>query len=404
MQFEHLDSDTVMEIREACAYLFSVDDANNPQFIKNLHFDTVKKAYRLKVKKYHPDLHQNDPEDILEKRRERFKVIQKSYKLLEPFLISEEEQIPKEKKSPKKIIAVGGAKGGIGKSIFTTNLSVYLHSLGKKTIVADLDLGGANMHLYLGESLLDKKINDFVNRNVSSINDIAVETKYGPLLIGGDSSQLGAANFGFGTKLKLQRAIKNLEADHVILDLGGDTSYNIIDFFLLADSKIVVTTLEPASYLDAYRFIKVALYRKLNRLFSRESEFYRSKNEELEQLLKNATGSTNGRVVKNIDILLSRIKDQMPQNLPFIKDILTDFEIFLVLNKTEHNSEADKVIRHIQNISRKMLSIDVRYLGCIPEQREIAESVKNFIPVVAGYPEGNLARDIGGITERLFSG
>ena len=48
----------------------------------------------------------------------------------------------------KKVIAVGGAKGGIGKSIFATNLALLLSSVGR-TVIIDLDLGGANLHLYL---------------------------------------------------------------------------------------------------------------------------------------------------------------------------------------------------------------------------------------------------------------
>lgn len=42
-----------------------------------------------------------------------------------------------------------------------------------------------------------------------------------------------------------------------IMDLGGDTSYNVIDLFLAADTGFVLTTCDPASYLDAYSFIKV---------------------------------------------------------------------------------------------------------------------------------------------------
>lgn len=38
------------------------------------------------------------------------------------------------------IIAIGGAKGGIGKSIFAANLGVFLASKGKRTVLVDLEL------------------------------------------------------------------------------------------------------------------------------------------------------------------------------------------------------------------------------------------------------------------------
>jgi Mrp family chromosome partitioning ATPase len=60
-----------------------------------------------------------------------------------------------------KMIAIGGAKGGIGKSLFVANLGVFLSRLGKKTVVVDLDLGGANLHLYMGVWSLTHRIDDF---------------------------------------------------------------------------------------------------------------------------------------------------------------------------------------------------------------------------------------------------
>jgi flagellar biosynthesis protein FlhG len=92
-------------------------------------------------------------------------------------------------------------------------------------------------------------------------------------------SSAGAADawappiFTFRSKLKLLRALKTIDADYVILDLGGDTTYNILDFYLAADQGLVLTTCEPASYLDAYGFIKMSLHRKLIRLFGPESAY-----------------------------------------------------------------------------------------------------------------------------------
>ncbi len=57
----------------------------------------------------------------------------------------------------KTIIAVAGAKGGVGKTMFVANLGVFLSSKGFKTVVADLDFGGANLHLYLGPHFPSKQ-------------------------------------------------------------------------------------------------------------------------------------------------------------------------------------------------------------------------------------------------------
>ena len=69
-------------------------------------------------------------------------------------------------KNRKKVIAVGGAKGGIGKSIFAINLALLLSSVGR-TVIIDLDLGGANLHLYLGETIVARQITQYTSRRAA---------------------------------------------------------------------------------------------------------------------------------------------------------------------------------------------------------------------------------------------
>jgi flagellar biosynthesis protein FlhG len=121
----------------------------------------------------------------------------------------------------------------------------------------------------VGVKSLSKTWNDFLEKKVNSIQDILTPTAFeGLTLVGGDSSKLGSGNLPFPQKQKIIRHLKNLECDYVIIDLGGDTSYNVLDFFLLADHKIVVSGSEPASILDSYSFIKVAFHRFLERFFA----------------------------------------------------------------------------------------------------------------------------------------
>lgn len=49
-----------------------------------------------------------------------------------------------------KIITVASGKGGVGKSNFTLNFALTLHSLGKKVLVFDADIGMANIDVLMG--------------------------------------------------------------------------------------------------------------------------------------------------------------------------------------------------------------------------------------------------------------
>ncbi|MHB9098024.1 MAG: AAA family ATPase [Syntrophales bacterium] len=283
------DGDALGEIRAACACLFSQAAAESGNFITSLNLDMVKKAYRRNARLHHPDMDRQRAVNNV--TSDRFLAIQHSYQTLTNYL---EARSPSSDPSPPrgKIIAVGGAKGGIGKSVITANLGIHLSSLGFRTVLVDLDLGGSNLHLYLGHrAILQNTINDFLRKRVASLDEVMVKSDHGPLLIGGDSSELGSANIDFMKKTKLVRAIHAIDADLVILDLGGDTSFNILDFFLQADYSIVVTTRDSASYIGAYHFLKAALYRKLNRLSGRESRSGEGKNTDLERFIREATMS-----------------------------------------------------------------------------------------------------------------
>ena len=104
-----------------------------------------------------------------------------------------------------------------------------------------------------------------------SLNETVTECESGPMLIAGDVGELGAANIPFQRKMRLIEKIREMNVDYVILDLGGGTDFNTLDFFLASDLGIVLTTLDQSAYIEAYAFIKTALQRKLNRLFSADS-------------------------------------------------------------------------------------------------------------------------------------
>lgn len=395
--YEIVEDSTKRELQIACSYLFPREYSINDDFLDNLTFERLKEAYRKNAKAHHPDLRHTRQGRA---RSDCFVEIQNAYELLARYLRERTETCLQKNTVQKTIISVGGAKGGIGKSIFVANLGVFLSSKGFKTVVVDLDLGGANLHLYLGNrSLLTKSVNDFLKRRVATLPEIMIESSYGTLLIGGDSSELGAANIEFARKLRLIKALKSIEADYIVIDLGGDTSFNTIDFFLLADYAIVLTTPESASYIGSYHFLKAALYRKLNRLFGPESKFKDEPEKMLEKLIRDLTLSPDGSQVKSISALIDMVRANQPMNLSTIMKAISDFHPYLVVNKATNDVEATQVAMRIQDVSRRWLSKEVIYLGGISEQVEIKKSVKDLIPVVAKYPQGRLAGEIAKIAE-----
>ena len=177
---------------------------------------------------------------------------------------TEEERTP----SPQ-IWAVGGGKGGIGKSVLSILISMALAEKGKDTVVIDGDLGGANLHTFMGIRTPSRTLNDFISRHYATLDDVCVGTEQkGLRIICGASEVLTLANLQFAQKTKILQAISKIEADHVILDLGAGTGFNTLDFFLSAHRQIVVMTPQPVAIQNAYAFIRNAVYRTLSRLTS----------------------------------------------------------------------------------------------------------------------------------------
>jgi flagellar biosynthesis protein FlhG len=193
-----------------------------------------------------------------------------------------------------------------------------------------------------------------------------------------------------------------VDADFVVLDLGGDTSYNIVDCFNIAHLGIVVTTRESASYIGAYQFIKIALYRKLQRAFSVESRFSRERDPQLEEILVAATrGDAAG--TGNIDDLVAQVEREAPQSMALLQEILADFHPYLVTNRLPRGFAAEPLVSRLQAVLRRWLSQEVPHLGGFSSERAVEVSAIDLIPVLCRDEAGRYAKEMRTIADRLIA-
>lgn len=173
--------------------------------------------------------------------------------------------------SSPRLIGVGGGKGGVGKSIVALTIARVLSDRGDEVVLADLDLGAANLHTYLGIHGRVPTLSDFIAGGMADLSPLLVDTPMPRVhLIAGGVGSLKTANPTFQSKMKLLRHISRLSADWVVLDLGAGVHYNTLDFFNAAHYRVVVTQPEAGAVLNAYGFIKSAFLRKISRVFSKD--------------------------------------------------------------------------------------------------------------------------------------
>ena len=164
----------------------------------------------------------------------------------------------------RRIISVGGGKGGIGKSLISANLGIELARRGKRVVLVDADLGGANLHTTLGLDVPQRTLSDFIERKVERIEDVITPTGIENLgLVSGALDDLDAANPRHAQKMRLLRHVQPLDVDYAILDLGAGTHSNVLDFFLVSDHGVLVLVPEPTAVENAYRFVKAAFWRRM---------------------------------------------------------------------------------------------------------------------------------------------
>jgi len=173
----------------------------------------------------------------------------------------------------KKMWSIGGGKGGVGKTLVTLSLGICLSKMDKSVVIVDADLGGANLHTFLGLGYPPYSLNDFLKKRINNINEACIETSIPNLkLICGGDSILSLSNPKFSQKARIIRNLNKLEADHILLDLGGGSSFNVLDFFNYTQERVVVVSPLSPSIQNAYGFLKSALYRRLTRLFSKNEQ------------------------------------------------------------------------------------------------------------------------------------
>jgi len=271
-----------------------------------------------------------------------------------------------------KLWSIGGGKGGIGKSFITLGLGMSLARWGKKVILIDGDLGGANLHTLMGIRYPHVTLEHFLLKKVARLEDIVIETQIkGIGLICGADDILGSANPTYAQKIRLLNQIEELPAQYVLLDLGAGTSFNLLDFFNYSGGKIALFTSQATSLQNAYGFIKSALYRKLTREFSKDEEM-------LNFLFQTGINSRQTNT-QSLGELMSYIKEKDPEKYLQMGQLLGDFRLFLIVNLVKSHADL-RSPEIIKSVCHDFLNIQPEILGHVVYDPAVEAAISQMMP------------------------
>ena len=298
-------------------------------------------------------------------------------------------------KDSKAIWTIGGGKGGSGKSFITANMGICLSKSGSRVILVDADLGGANLHTFLGLPPPAFTLSDFIKKRVKNLNDVLIPTEVPNLfLLTGAQDLLNAMDSKNVQKRKLLRSIQHLEGDYLLVDLGGGNSISVLDFFLMSDGGILVVTPEPTSIENTYRFLKSAFYRRLRQCVSS----YPVKN-----LIDAVADQKNEMGIRNPQELIDAARRMNAGDADKIVHGVETFHPNLILNQVRTKKDIE-IGFSVRSACKKYFGIHLHYLGYIVYDQEVTHSIRRRRPLMLENPRSRAAQCVREISSKLANG
>ena len=280
-----------------------------------------------------------------------------------------------------KTIAVGGGKGGVGKTIVAVNLALALSGMLKNVTLLDGDIDNCNCNTLLGITKVDSSLEEYL-RQERSLDEITVSTAYPGLhLVCGAQNKVDA--FLTTEMSRLLHDIRQVDADCLVIDLGAGMSDATLDLYRLADDKIIVVTPQVTSLQNAYGFIKSAFFHDLKHSGG------------LAALLGKA-----GSDPQKLHALIGSLEDGHTARHAFA--VVLARQRFKIVGNMVNDDKDLKIVQNLQKVVGQYLHIDNAVLGTIATSEHIRNSVNRITPFVALSPDLPPSLEMKRMAEQLI--
>ena len=244
-----------------------------------------------------------------------------------------------------RVITVTSGKGGVGKSNVAINLAIQFRKHGHRVIILDADFGLANIEIMFG-TVPKHNLCDLIYQG-KNIKDIIT---WGPMDVGFISGGSGISDMYNLSRDYLVYIIVNLAeldaiADTIIVDTGAGVSSAVLEFLVASGEVILVTTPEPTSITDSYSLLKALT--------------------------------------------------QYPRFSPETTSVKC------VSNRVTSNAEGQQLFNKINAVVQRYLKLPMTYLGAIPQDNRLQQSVMQQTPVSIMYPNAQSVRAFENIAAQL---
>jgi len=302
--------------------------------------------------------------------------------------------MPNNQTKSNTIIPVAGGKGGTGKSVITANLAIALARRGNSVVAVDLDLGGSNLHTYLGLENNLPAIGDFLkNKDAEFSNYLHPTHQPGLRFLPGDGRTPFLANMSHAHKIKLIRRLHLIDADYVLLDLGAGSTFNTLDHFSLAAHGLLVTNNEKTALMGMMMFVKNFLFRVIGRNLKEYPAALQRWNEML--------GAELDQKSLAVSAIIESIREIDNAAVEEIHGLTRFYRPRLILNAGTHPGDLDQNLSYATAAMRSQLSMEPEHFGFVFADPAVSESIDSGESLLDYAPECLAARSITAIAGRI---
>lgn len=293
-----------------------------------------------------------------------------------------------------RTVAVGGGKGGVGKTFISANLSASLAQAGARVVAVDTDLEGANLHTWLGIKKPSSTLADFVSGREETLESLIVETTLENLkLIPATQGHLTHAQPGSERRGKLLAAVQSLDCDLVILDCGAGTHASNVDYFAASDVAILVVQPEPTSLENAYNFLRSAIFRKMELAMLKP---------EVQACVREAMDQRNDLGIRTPADLRPLVKSIDPQEARRFNKVLREFMPRIIVNDVL-TAEDVRLGFSISDVCKRVFGVEADYLGYVNSDEKVRIALRKGVPIVTSMPEADASIYLSRVARKLLS-
>lgn len=296
---------------------------------------------------------------------------------------------------PPRLIAIGGGKGGVGKTFLASNLAVALARSGYRVVAVDTDIEGANLHTWLGVANPRASLADFVAGRAKDAGQLVVPTAIENLgLLAATHGNLATAQPDAQRRVELLQGLRRLHCDFVFVDCGAGAHAATIDYFLVGDDGLLVLHPEPTSVENTYTFVRAAFYRRMQVVMQKH---------DVRERVREAMDQRNERGIRTPLDLLREVQAMDPEEGERFVAAMRGFRPRILVNQVASTDDI-KLGFSIRSVCRKYFGIEADYVGYVNRDDAVREAVVRRSPLLDVAPESDAAVYLLRIARKLAEG